>query len=76
MDEEIKFGAVKADLISARERINQGNFKAAVLHMKWAIEKLLPEGQQYCSQTLADDDPEKTIQGYLDNIVHAAHKKS
>jgi hypothetical protein len=65
----IKFGAVKDDLISARQRAQQGNLRAAILHMKWAVEKLLPDGQQYCSQTLSDDDPDKTIQGYLDNIV-------
>lgn len=65
----IKFGAVKDDLIAARQNIERGNLSGAILHMKWAVEKLLPEGQQYCSQTLDDTDPEKTIQGYLDNIV-------
>lgn len=69
--EEVRLAAVKRELIAARERIEQGSASAAVIHMKWAMEKLLPEGQQYCSQTLDDNDPEKTLQGFLDNIIRA-----
>jgi len=59
----------KRNLIEARREIEAHRPAHALLCMKWAMEHILPEGQQYCSQTLDDSDPEKTLQGLLDNIV-------
>ncbi len=68
---ESNIHSAREALIHARELIQANNLRAALLHMKWACERLLPEGQQYCTQLLHDDDPDKTLQGFLDNIVEA-----
>ncbi len=59
------------DLIYARRAIERGDHRHAVLHMKWAMERLLPEDQRHCTDRLPDKDPDKTLQGYLDNISGA-----
>jgi hypothetical protein len=70
-ERQAKLTRAKALLIEARQCIEKGNHRKTILHMKWAMEMILPEGQQYCSQFLKDEDPDKTLQGFLDNILTA-----
>lgn len=66
----------RMDLIGARQAIEAGNYRAAILCLKWAMESVLPQEQRYCSQTLPDSDSDKTLQGFLDNIVEAIRNRS